>query len=273
VREIISIDNRLAFVGTSLDREYDYMFELRRVTRKLSEILRSNFVGFYIMGSFVMGDWDPKSSDIDFIAVTRKPLNKTESLEIGKMHQALSRSDLGKKLDGAYAYLEQLQQKRFEERTGSVEDHEFKADCPCRLSADNILCLLEYGKCIQGVPIKELGLSVSDEELSQAVYGMLIEDMKEIDKNEDFQTLFFILVDMLRCIYTLETGKLPTKTRAIEHCSNLVGKDLYKNIKALREEKIDEFPIEKSCLSKIASYGLSRALVQGGRYANIAGED
>jgi hypothetical protein len=26
---------------------------------------------------------------------------------------------LGKKLDGAYTYLEQLQQKRFEERTGS----------------------------------------------------------------------------------------------------------------------------------------------------------
>jgi predicted nucleotidyltransferase len=75
-------------VGTSLDREYDYISELRRVARDLSDILRGNFVGFYIMGSFVMGDWDPKRSDIDFIAVTRKPLNKTESLEIGKMHKA-----------------------------------------------------------------------------------------------------------------------------------------------------------------------------------------
>ena len=246
-------------MGTSLDREYDYMFELRRVTRKLSEILRSNFVGFYIMGSFVMGDWDPKRSDIDFIAVTRKPLNKTESLEIGKMHKALSKSDLGKKLDGAYTYLEQLQQKRFEERTGSFEDHEFKADCPCHLSADNILCLLEYGKCIQGVPIKELGLSVSDEELSQAAYDMLLEDMKEIDKKEDFQTLYYILIDMLRCIYALETRKLPTKTRAIEYCRNLVGKDLYENIKALREGKIDEFPIEKSDLNRIASYGIPKS--------------
>ena len=169
-----------------MGREYNYISTLGRVARDLSRILRGNFVGFYVMGSFVMGDWDPKRSDIDFIAITRRSLNKTESLEISKMHKALSKSDLGKKLDGAYTYLEQLQQKRFEERTGSFEDHEFKADCPCHLSANNILCLLEYGKCIQGVPIKELGLSVSDEELSQAAIDMLLEDMEEIDKKEDF---------------------------------------------------------------------------------------
>jgi hypothetical protein len=245
-------------VGTSLDREYDYMSELERVARDLSGILRSNFVGFYVMGSFVMGDWDPERSDIDFIVVTRKPLNKTESLEIGKMHKALSKSDLGRKLDGAYTYLEQLQQKRFEERTGSFEDHEFKADCPCHLSADNILCLLEYGKCVKGVPIEELGLSVSAEELFQAAYDMLLEDIDEIDKKEDFQTLYYILIDMLRCIYTLETGKLPTKSKAIEHCKNLVGKSLYENVKAFREGKIEEFKMEKSDLNRIASYGLSK---------------
>jgi len=241
-----------------LDRKYDYISELERVARDLSGILKGNFVGFYVMGSFVMGDWDPEKSDIDFVVVTRKPLNKRESLEIGKLHQALSKSDLGKKLDGAYAYLEQLQQKRFEERTGSVEDHEFKADCPCHLSADNILCLLEYGKCIQGVPIEELSLSVSDEELSQAAYDMLLEDIAEIDTKEDFQTLYYILIDMLRCIYTLETGKLPTKPRAIEYCRSLVGRDLYENIKALRDGRIDEFRIEKSNLKRIAAYGISK---------------
>lgn len=190
--------------------------------------------------------------------VTRKPLNKRESLEIGKLHQALSESDSGKKLDGAYTYLEQLQQKRFEERTGSVEDHEFKASCPCHLSADNILCLLEYGKCIQGVPIEELGLSVSDGELSRAAYDMLLEDMAEIDRKEDFQSLYDILVDVLRCIYTLETGKLPTKPRAIEYCSDLTGKNLYLDIKTFRDGRIDEFRIDKNILRKIAAYGMSK---------------
>jgi hypothetical protein len=256
-KELSEYGKKPVSMGTSLDTKHDYMSELKRMAGYLTDILKGNFVGLYIMGSFVMGDWNPKTSDIDFIAVTKKPLNMKESLEIGKMHKTLSKSDLGKKLDGAYTYLEQLQQKRFEEKTGSFEDHEFKADCPCHLSVDNILCLLEFGKCIKGVPIRNLGLSVSKDELSQAARDMLFEDMKEIDKKDDFQTLYNIMINMLRCIFTLETWKLPTKPRAIEHCKNLVGKNLYKNIKAFREGRIEEFTIEKNDLNRIASYGLS----------------
>jgi len=234
------------------------MIGLEKVARDISRVLKDNFLGFYIMGSFVMGDWNPPKSDIDFIVVTRKPLSKKESVEIGHLHLALSKSDVGKKLDGAYTYLEQLQQKRFEERTGSVENHEFRPNYPCHLSADNILCLLQYGRCIQGIPIEELSLSVSDEELSQAVYDMLLEDLEEIDRNEDFQILYDNLIDILRCIYTLETGKLPTKPRAIEHCRDLIGKDLYENIKSFRNGKIDEFNINKRDLKVIAAYWISK---------------
>ena len=179
------------------DKKRNCMIGLGRIADAISKILKENFVGFYIIGSFVMGDWNPKKSDVDFIVVTRKPLNNKESVEIGKLHLALSKSDLGKKLDGAYAYLEQLQKKRFGEKTGTVENHEFKANYPCRLSADNILCLLRHGKCVQGMPIEELSLSVSDEELNQAVYDMLLEDTDEIDKEGSFQELYYILVDIL----------------------------------------------------------------------------
>jgi hypothetical protein len=118
--------------------------------------------------------------------------------------------------------------------------------------------LLEYGRCIQGVPIKELGLSVSKEELFQASHDTLLEDTVEIDKKEDFRTLYYVLIDMLRCIYTLETERIPTKSRAIEHCKNLVGNSLYENIKAFRAGKIKEFSMKKSDLNRIASYGLSK---------------
>jgi hypothetical protein len=240
-----------------LDQKHKYMIGLGTVAHDIAGVLKGNFLGFYVMGSFVMGDWNPQRSDIDFVVVTRKPLNKKESTEIGKLHLALSKSDLGKKLDGAYTYLQQLQQKRFKERTGSVENHRFKANSPCHLSADNILCLLQHGKCIQGMPIKELSLSVSAEELSQAAYDMLLEDAGEIDKKEDFHTLYDILVDILRCIYTLETGKLPTKPRAVEYCRDLLGKDLYGNIRATQDGKIDEFRVDKNKLKSIAAYGLS----------------
>jgi hypothetical protein len=62
---------------------------------------------------------------------------------------------------------------------------------------------------------------------------------------------------MLRCIYTLETNKLPTKPRAIEDCRRLLGRSLYKNIKALQNGNVKEFAIDKSKLKLIAAYGLS----------------
>ena len=234
-----------------------YVIELTKIAGAVSKALRDNFLGFYIMGSFVMGDWDPQKSDIDFIVVTRKALNKEESIQISKLHQTLSKSDVGKRLDGAYMYLQHLQEKSFEEKTGSVENHEFIADSPCHLSADNVLCLLQYGKCVLGKPIKELSLSVSDEELAQAARDMLIEDADEIDKKQDFQTLYDMLIDMLRCIYTLETKKLPTKPGAVEHCRRLLGRALYNNIKALQNGNVKEFAIDRSKLKLIVAHGLS----------------
>jgi hypothetical protein len=167
------------------------------------------------------------------------------------------KSDVGGKLDGAYTYLQQLQQKRFNEKTGSFENHKFIPDSPCHLSSDNVLCLLQYGKCIMGKPIVELSLSVSDEELAQAARDMLIEDADEIDKKNDFETLYYVLIDMLRCIYTLETKTLPTKPKAVEHCRQLLGKELCQKIKETQNGNLKEFKIDKSRLKLVATYGLS----------------
>ena len=231
--------------------------ELAKISNAVSRVLKDNFIGFYVMGSFVMGDWDPERSDIDFIVVTKRGLSKDEGVRIGKLHDRLLKSDVGGKLDGAYTYLQQLQQKRFNEKTGSFENHKFIPDSPCHLSSDNVLCLLQYGKCIMGKPIVELSLSVSDEELAQAARDMLIEDADEIDKKNDFETLYYVLIDMLRCIYTLETKTLPTKPKAVEHCRQLLGKELCQKIKKTQNGSLKEFKIDKNRLKLVATYGLS----------------
>lgn len=56
------------------------MIELTKIADAISKALRDNFLGFYVMGSFVIGNWNPQKSDIDFIVITRKPLNKEESI-------------------------------------------------------------------------------------------------------------------------------------------------------------------------------------------------
>lgn len=134
------------------DVKHSCITQLAKISHAVSRVLEDNLVGFYIIGSFVMGDWNPQRSDIDFIVVTRRPLSKDESARIGRVHRALSKTEVGRKLDGAYTYLQQLQEKRFGEKTGSVENHKFIPDSPCHLSADNILCLLQYGRCMSGTP-------------------------------------------------------------------------------------------------------------------------
>lgn len=234
-----------------------YEVKLKEVSNEISKILRDNFIGFYISGSSTMGVWDPQKSDIDFMVITKNPLNEKESADIKKLHETLAESDLGKKLEGDYVDLELLQQKTFEKITHSVKNGEFTTYVPCPISADNILCLIQYGRCIQGEPIEKLSLSVTDAELSGAVYSMLIEDIQEIDETDDFQTLYYILINSLRCIYTLATKRLPTKQDAIEYNKNLAGNDLYQNIMDIQNGKTSEFKIDKDKLKSIIDYGLS----------------
>ena len=70
----------------NLDIKRSYMAELTTIVDAISKPLRDNFLGFYIMESFVMGDWNPQKSDIDFIVITRRPLNKEESIQIREQH-------------------------------------------------------------------------------------------------------------------------------------------------------------------------------------------
>lgn len=51
-----------------------------------------NLVGIYLLGSVLSTDFQPHSSDIDFLAVTRRPLNQPEGEKIQAMHRGLVRA-------------------------------------------------------------------------------------------------------------------------------------------------------------------------------------
>jgi len=234
-----------------------YRIELEKISERVASILGENFLGFYVAGSIVTDAWDPQKSDIDFFVITKRPLGEEENTRIRELHEELSATDLGKKLEGDYVDLDLLRRKSFDRLTGSVKDGKFTPNFPCQISADNILCLVQYGKCIQGTPIEELSLEVNESELKDAVKSMLVEDREEVDKVNDFETLYYLLTDSLRCIYTLETSNLPTKRTAIEHSRNLLGEGLYRDITQFVDDG-KEFQIDKTVLKRIMDYGLLR---------------
>lgn len=51
---------------------------LAQVLAGARDVLGEKLVGMYLYGSLASGDFDPASSDVDFVAVTAEPLGEGE---------------------------------------------------------------------------------------------------------------------------------------------------------------------------------------------------
>ena len=71
---------------------------------KVQTILREKLVGFYLYGSLSLGDFDPQSSDVDFLIVTTEDLSEEVLAELRDMHTSIASSGLpyAARLEGSY---------------------------------------------------------------------------------------------------------------------------------------------------------------------------
>ena len=70
----------------------------------VKEILKAQFVGIYLYGSLSSGDFNPETSDVDFLAVTAESLSGARIAQLKSMHDHLWSSGLkqAERLEGAY---------------------------------------------------------------------------------------------------------------------------------------------------------------------------
>ncbi|HEY5731964.1 MAG TPA: nucleotidyltransferase domain-containing protein, partial [Anaerolineales bacterium] len=70
------------------------------------EILGDQFVGLYLYGSLSSGDFNPKTSDIDFLFVTSDSLSEETISKLESMHKRIWKSGLkwASKLEGSYVH-------------------------------------------------------------------------------------------------------------------------------------------------------------------------
>lgn len=91
----------------SLNNSPTEFHELNEVLVKLcsgiQKELESNLLGFYLQGSFALGDAD-EWSDVDFIVVTQNVLKQSELDNLQKLHQEIYKidSNWAKHLEGSY---------------------------------------------------------------------------------------------------------------------------------------------------------------------------
>ena len=77
---------------------------LRALLSGAQAILGSRLVGFYLDGSLAIGDFDPRSSDIDFVVVITEEMPDDVFRALRALHERLARepSRWGRELEGSY---------------------------------------------------------------------------------------------------------------------------------------------------------------------------
>ena len=76
--------------------------------------------GLYLFGSLVTGDFDPKTSDIDLLAIVETDVTETELEQLKGMHQAFVRDhpEWNDRIEVAYVGVEAM--KNFKTKTASI---------------------------------------------------------------------------------------------------------------------------------------------------------
>lgn len=189
------------------------------------EILGNQFVGMYLYGSLSSGDFNPETSDIDFLFVTDSSLSDETISKLEAMHEQTWATSLKRagKLEGAYVPKELI---RKHDSNGApcptVNEGKFYLDRP---GSDWIIqrhVVREHGVVIEGPDPKALIDFVTPEDIRGAIMGVLnewwfpmLEDPSWLRDHEAGYRSFAVIT-MCRVLHALEHGAIVSKPKAIQ---------------------------------------------------------
>lgn len=182
--------------------------------------LREQFVGMYLYGSLASGDFNPDTSDVDFLIVTEGELSEERVHELEMLHQRLWASGLkwAAKLEGAYAPRQLI--RRHDPSAPpcpSVNERQFYV---AHLGSDWVIqrhILRECGVVVAGPSPAELIDPVSGDEVRAAVIQIMKEWWEPMLRNPAWldergpEYKVYAVVSMCRVLYTLEHKEIASK--------------------------------------------------------------
>ena len=198
---------------------------------EVQAILGTRLVGIYLHGSLAYGDFNPQTSDIDFLVVTDRPLPEETFFALMGMHAALFASGMAwsQKLEGAYIPKNDL--RRHDPAHAPVPwlgvDGHFALET---LGSDWTLqrwILREKGIVLSGPPLAGLIDPISPQDLRQAVRENLQEwwsppfPAPQRFLGSEYQA--YAILTMCRSLYILEQGRMASKPEAARWAMRTLG--------------------------------------------------
>ncbi len=189
---------------------------------KMQAVLRDQFIGFYLYGSLSLGDFDPASSDVDFLVVTTEDVSEDMFERLSTMHAIIASSVLpyANYIEGSYIPLKAL--RRYDPH--NAHHATIGIDWPFRIAFHGSNWILEryiireHGVVVYGPPPQTLIDPVAPEEMRVAVCEQLKNfwssqlDEPEWLRPRNYQA--FAVLTLCRALYTLHQGMVSSKPQA-----------------------------------------------------------
>lgn len=195
------------------------------LTRLLTDVQRAlgdELVGLYLYGSLALGDFDPGSSDIDFLVATRGVLPFATLTALDSLHQQLAASSLAyaHRLEGSYIPLQALRRYDPSDNTHPT----IGVDWSFGLGPHKTNWIIErqivreHSPALYGPPPHDLIDPVAPAALRAATREMLLgfwaQQLADPEwlRARDYQA--FAILTMCRALHTLAEGAVVSKPRA-----------------------------------------------------------
>ncbi len=218
------------------------------------EVLGDQFIGMYLYGSLSSGDFDPNTSDIDFLVITADVLSKSKISELEDMHNRVWATGLkwALKLEGAYVPKDLIRRHNLDGAAcPTVNEGRFYV---APLGSDWIIqrhIVREVGIVLAGPDPKTLIDPVSPEDIRGAILGILQEWWFPMLDNPSWlakrgsEYHAYAVITMCRVLHALEHGVVVSKPKAIQWARQALGKPwtglIDKAVAATQHEDPDDF--------------------------------
>jgi len=198
----------------------------------VESILGSRLIGLYLYGSLASGDFNPETSDLDFVFVTTAELPSEIVSQLEALHAQLWASGLkwAAKLEGTYIPQSAL---RHYDPNGPL--------CPCvnegkfylaRHDSDWVIqrhVLYHRGVVIAGPALIDLIDPVDPDDLRRGVLGILqawwVPNLASPAMFQRSEYQAYAILTMCRALYTLQHGLIASKLASARWAQTALGDD------------------------------------------------
>lgn len=190
---------------------------IKIIKNRIVEILLENKPSIYLYGSVVLEDFKLGWSDIDILCLTETEISDTQGKKLLNLRQELSREYRNNlyfpSFEGGFLTLEGFVNNNpdtvvYWGTSGQKITNKYCVD------PFSMIELIEQGRLLYGKEVRQNFLYPRKEEILEAVIKHYDTIRKFGDKTDKSLYSAGWLLDIARCIYTLRTGKIISKTKA-----------------------------------------------------------